>query len=109
MHAVSFKYRGFAILHGKHISTAIERGIPASEVIAIGSEPKDFTVGDRVLPIYDQNNLTGTGQQQGALGGGVEGVIRQYAIFDQKVLVLLAETSYSRMDGCMVGWLDGSS
>ena len=93
IHAVSLNYRDVAMLHGKYIANAIERGIPASdcaaEVIALGSEVKEFAVGDHVAPIFDLENLTGTEQQMKQLGGDVEGVLRQYAIFDHKFLVPL--------------------
>jgi NADPH:quinone reductase-like Zn-dependent oxidoreductase len=93
IHAVSLNYRDVAMLHGLYPVAAKERGIPASdcaaEVIAIGSEVKDFALGDRVAPIFDLNSLTGTEEKTATLGGDVDGVLRQFAVFDQKVLVHL--------------------
>ncbi|KAA8895735.1 alcohol dehydrogenase [Sphaerosporella brunnea] len=93
IHAVSLNYRDVAMLHGKYAVDVKESGIPASdcaaEVIAVGSEVKDFAVGDRVAPIFDLNNLTATEDEMAALGGDVDGVLRQFAVFDQKVLVHL--------------------
>lgn len=90
IHAVSLNYRDVAILHGKYPSEFTEQGIPASdcaaEVISVGSEVQTFKIGDHVAPIFDLNNLDGTSDEMKALGGNAEGVLRQYAIFDQKVL-----------------------
>jgi NADPH:quinone reductase-like Zn-dependent oxidoreductase len=93
IHAVSLNYRDVAMLNGNYLAAYKDRGIPASdcaaEVVAVGSEVKDFALGDRVAPIFDVNNLTGTEDKAAALGGDVDGVLRQFAVFDQKVLVHL--------------------
>ncbi|KAF7178175.1 hypothetical protein CNMCM7691_006847 [Aspergillus felis] len=71
----------------------IARFIPASdcaaEAVAVGSEVSDFAPGDRVAPIFDLNNLLETEEKTAHLGGDVDGVLRQLAVFDQKVLVHL--------------------
>ncbi|KAJ6111407.1 zinc-type alcohol dehydrogenase-like protein [Penicillium sp. IBT 18751x] len=41
-------------------------------------------MGDRVMPIFDLNHLTGTEMVKAALGGDLNGVLREYAIFDEK-------------------------
>ncbi|GAQ10074.1 zinc-type alcohol dehydrogenase-like protein C1773.06c [Aspergillus lentulus] len=93
IHAVSLNYRDVAMMHGKYPVPVIARGIPASdcaaEVVAVGSEVSGFAPGDRVAPIFDLNNLLGTEEKTAALGGDVDGVLRQFAVFDQKVLVHL--------------------
>jgi NADPH:quinone reductase-like Zn-dependent oxidoreductase len=62
--AVSLNYRDVAMLHGKYLVEVIEQGIPtsdrATEVVAIGSEIRDFAIGDHVAPSFDLNNLKGT-------------------------------------------------
>ncbi|KAJ5118316.1 zinc-type alcohol dehydrogenase-like protein [Penicillium atrosanguineum] len=92
-HAVSLNYRDVAMLHGKYPGSPLKRGIAASdcaaEVIAIGSEVTKFAVGDRVAPIFDLNNLTGTEKVKAVLGGDIDGVLRENAIFDENVLVHL--------------------
>ncbi|KAI9372357.1 alcohol dehydrogenase [Aspergillus egyptiacus] len=93
IHAVSLNYRDVAMLHGKYPVPVKERGIPASdcaaEVIAVGSAVTDFVRGDRVAPIFDLKNITGTEDEMEALGGDVDGVLREYAVFEQEVLVPL--------------------
>ncbi|KAJ5296352.1 Lysophospholipase nte1 [Penicillium atrosanguineum] len=80
-HAVSLNYRDVAMLHGKYPGSPLKRGIAASdcaaEVIAIGSEVTKFAVGDRVAPIFDLNNLTGTEKVKAVLGGDIDGVLRE--------------------------------
>lgn len=93
IHAVSLNYRDVAMMHGKYPVRVIDRGIPASdcaaEVITVGSEVKGFSPGDRVAPLFDLKSITGTEDETEALGGDADGVLRQYAVFDQKVLVHL--------------------
>jgi threonine dehydrogenase-like Zn-dependent dehydrogenase len=93
IHAVSLNYRDVAMMNGKYPVQVVDRGIPASdcaaEVITVGSGVNDFQPGDHVTVIFDLNNLTGTEDETKALGGDVDGVLRQYAVFDQSVLVHL--------------------
>ncbi|KAL4925344.1 zinc-dependent alcohol dehydrogenase family protein [Aspergillus undulatus] len=93
IYAVSLNYRDVAMMNGKYPVPAIDRGIPASdcaaEVAAVGSEVEDFRPGDRAAPLFDLNSITGTEDATEALGGDIDGVLRQYAIFDQNVLVHL--------------------
>ncbi|KAM5450709.1 hypothetical protein MaudCBS49596_004241 [Microsporum audouinii] len=90
IHAVSLNYRDVAMLHGKYPIKFLDRGIPASdcaaEVVAVGSEVKDFEIGDHVAPIFDVMNINDTEEEKAALGGHVDGVLRQYAVFDRNVL-----------------------
>ncbi|KAK2816013.1 hypothetical protein FQN49_008068 [Arthroderma sp. PD_2] len=87
IHAVSLNYRDVAMMHGKYAVEVTKEGIPASdcaaEVVAIGSDVRDFAVGDHVAPIFDLKNLEGTEDDAAALGGDVDGVLRQYAVFDR--------------------------
>lgn len=93
IHAVSLNYRDVAMMNGKYPVPVIDRGVPASdcaaEVVTVGSEVKGFRPGDRVAPIFDLKNITGTEDEVEVLGGDVDGVLRQYAVFDQRVLVHL--------------------
>ncbi|KAK1239337.1 hypothetical protein MKX07_008825 [Trichoderma sp. CBMAI-0711] len=96
VHSVSLNYRDVAMLHGQYPISIMDKGIPgsdaATEVVAVGSDVKKFTVGDHVAPNFFLNYLTGeeTGGRQ-ALGGDVEGVLREYAVFKEDVLVKLPE------------------
>jgi NADPH:quinone reductase-like Zn-dependent oxidoreductase len=94
IHAVSLNFRDVAMLNGRYPVEVIERGVPASdaaaEVAAIGSAVKDFAIGDHVSALFDLSNLTGSEDEPGrALGGDVDGVLREYAIFEDKHLVQL--------------------
>lgn len=94
IHAVSLNFRDVAMLNGRYIAGIEERGIPASdcaaEVVAVGSEVKSFKIGDHVSPNFFTNLLTGDEDVKlQALGGDIPGVLREYAIFQEKLLVHL--------------------
>ncbi|KAJ4123159.1 hypothetical protein NW768_009687 [Fusarium equiseti] len=94
IHTVSLNFRDVAMIHGRYPVDVIERGIPcsdaAAEVAAIGSDVEDFVVGDRVSVIFDLNNLPGSDDEPSkALGGDIDGVLREYAVFEDKHIVHL--------------------
>ncbi|KAK5729267.1 hypothetical protein LTR15_002409 [Elasticomyces elasticus] len=94
IHAVSLNYRDVAMLRGKYPVPVIDRGVPtsdcAAEVVSIGSAVRGFEKGDHVAPIFDMNNLSGEDDaSMRALGGDVDGVLREYAVFNEEVLVQL--------------------
>ncbi|PYH41762.1 zinc-dependent alcohol dehydrogenase family protein [Aspergillus saccharolyticus JOP 1030-1] len=96
IHAVSLNYRDIAMLDDTYPQPCLPRGIPASdcaaEVVFVGSEVSGFKPGDRVTAIWDLTNLAGTEEQSPeALGGDVDGVLRQYAVFNEQVLVHLPD------------------
>ncbi|KAM5354585.1 hypothetical protein ACJ41O_001232 [Fusarium nematophilum] len=72
----------------------MDEGVPSSdaaaEVVAIGSDVKDFKIGDHVSPSFFTNRFTEEDRNppQG-LGGNVPGVLRQYAVFEERTLVHL--------------------
>jgi NADPH:quinone reductase-like Zn-dependent oxidoreductase len=94
--AVSLNYRDWAMLNENKYPVPVEDGgVSASdcaaEVVAIGSEVSKFSLGDHVAPTVDLLNLTGDERQMEdiALGGNGPGTLREYAIFEEKVLVKL--------------------
>ncbi|KAL2203713.1 alcohol dehydrogenase [Sarocladium strictum] len=94
IHAVSLNYRDVGMLVGNYPVEVEEHGIPcsdcAAEVVAIGSAVEDFQIGDRVSPIFNLSNVTGAENDPfQALGGDVPGVLREYAVFEDRVLVHL--------------------
>ncbi|KAK1783328.1 putative alcohol dehydrogenase [Copromyces sp. CBS 386.78] len=94
IHAVSLNFRDVAMLHGRYPVDVIERGIPcsdaAAEVAATGGAVKDFAIGDHVSVLFDLSNLTGCDDEPSkALGGDVNGVLAEYAIFEDKYIVQL--------------------
>ncbi|KAM0153532.1 hypothetical protein ACHAPG_007069 [Botrytis cinerea] len=90
IHAVSLNYRDVAMMHGNYPIEVISHGVPASdcaaEVMKVGSDVHDFKVGDRVAPIFDNNNFDSTADEVSILGGDIDGVLREYAVFHQDVL-----------------------
>ncbi|KAF4944692.1 hypothetical protein FGADI_12514 [Fusarium gaditjirri] len=94
IHAVSLNFRDVAMLNGLYPMEIKERGIPcsdaAAEVVAMGSAVKDFSPGDHVSVIFDLNNISGYDDETPcSLGGGADGVLREYAIYQDKHLVQL--------------------
>lgn len=94
IHAVSLNFRDVAMLHGRYPVEVIECGIPCSdasaEVASVGRAVRDFAIGDHVSVIFDLSNQTGCEDEPSiALGGDVEGVLREYAIYQDKHLVKL--------------------
>lgn len=97
VHAVSLNYRDVAMLHDTYPGGRIPRGIPCSDaaasVVAVGSAVSNFKPGDRVSPSFFLAFVTGAEHMDTmtALGGDVEGVLSEYAVFDQKVLTKIPQ------------------
>ena len=93
IHAVSLNYRDVGMLHGKYPVPVKDQGIPASdcagEVVALGSAVQGVSIGDRVSPIFDLKYIKDVDPQNeyAQLGGTVDGVLQEYAVFDENVLV----------------------
>lgn len=101
IHAVSLNYRDVAMIKGLYPVKVIDQGVPCSDaaatVIAVGSSVSTYVVGDYVCPaahiywLHPQQKLA----SGGATGGDVDGLLREYAIFDQEALTRLpAHLSY---------------
>lgn len=94
IHAVSLNYRDAGMLHGRYPVSFQETGIPcsdcAAEVVGKGPEVQGFDIGDRVAPIADLGNLTGRDSSPiEAVGANSPGVLRKYAIFEDRYLLHL--------------------
>ena len=97
IHAVSINYRDVAMLHGKYPVEVLNQGIAtsdcAAEVVELGSKVVDFAVGDHVSVIFNLAVIKGDEDTPSrALGGDSEGVLREYAVFDQEYLVHLPKS-----------------
>lgn len=94
IHAVSLNYREIAMLIGTYPMQLESRGIPcsdaAAEVVATGSAVSRFAIGDRVTP----NTSIGDFEPDDdgiavGVGTNAPGVLREYAVFQEKHLVPL--------------------
>lgn len=64
----------------------------AGEVMALGEGVTRFAVGDRVTPIFTQGWITGAqATSYDMLGGPVDGVARQYAVFPAESLTAIPD------------------
>jgi NADPH:quinone reductase-like Zn-dependent oxidoreductase len=62
----------------------------AGDIVAIGSKVSRFSVGDKVLTQFNQKHISGSLTSKSihtALGGDVDGVLRQYGSFSEEGLV----------------------
>ncbi len=75
------------MLDGRYPVEIKERGIPtsdcAAEVVGKGSRVERYAIGDHVSVISDLANLNGTERDLQAIGANLDGVLRDYAIYDQ--------------------------
>ncbi|PIA93146.1 Zinc-type alcohol dehydrogenase-like protein [Cercospora beticola] len=95
VHAVSLNYRDANIANGGNPWPVIPHGIlcndAAGEVVAVGQRVTKFQVGDRVAPIIDTKNLTGREAGRSWLAADEDGVLADFIVFDEEVVVRLPE------------------
>ncbi|CAI6341041.1 unnamed protein product [Periconia digitata] len=98
IHAVSLNYRDKAMLEeGRYPAHVRDGGIPAcdcaAEVVATGPQVSEFAVGDRVSVTPALSLITGAerDQEATAMGGDSTGVLREYAVFEEKHLVKIPD------------------
>ncbi len=97
-HAASLNYRDLMMVKGWYNPKLKMPLVPfsdgAGEVIAIGSDVTKWKVGDRIMPIFMQGWLDGEVDFQKAktaLGGDIDGVLREFGAFDENGLVCIPE------------------
>ncbi len=99
-HAASLNYRDFMVVTGTYNPKMKLPAIPfsdgAGEVTAIGDGVSKWKIGDRVMPIFAQGWLDGETSEEKrrtSLGAGAQwdGVLREYAAFDQESVVRIPE------------------
>jgi NADPH:quinone reductase-like Zn-dependent oxidoreductase len=97
IHAVSLNFRDLAMISNRYPVDVIKQGVPCSDaaatVVAVGSAVENVEAGDYVTPSFQTNFVTGTEKHDDslALGGDVDGVLREYAVFDAKILTKVPE------------------
>lgn len=80
------------MLNGCYLVDVIECGIlcfdVVVEVVVIGSVVKDFVIGDYVLVNFDFGYfVVGDDELMQVFGGDVDGVLREYVVFEDKEFV----------------------
>ncbi|KIW05837.1 uncharacterized protein PV09_03041 [Verruconis gallopava] len=96
--AVSLNYRDIAMPLGEYPSKLHECFVPCSDgagtVVSVGPSVTKFKVGDKVTPCFLQGHDDGelTPEKRGtSLGHPRDGVLRQYALFEESGLVAVPE------------------
>jgi NADPH:quinone reductase-like Zn-dependent oxidoreductase len=97
-HAASLNYRDLMMVTGKYNPRLKRPLVPfsdgAGEVVEIGESVTKFKVGDKVMPIFMQGWIDGAiDAQKGrtALGGDLDGVLREYGNFEESGLVCIPD------------------
>jgi len=91
--AVSLNYRdliNWRNLAGRKIDGIVPASDGAGEIVAIGSSVTEFQVGDRVSPNFFPTWKSGKfdlAYHQADLGGNLDGMLRDFAVFSEKSLV----------------------
>ncbi len=88
------------------------------EVIAVGDRVDKFSIGERVAPINDTENITGRETARSWLAADEDGVLADYIVFDSNVITKLPDhlnwieasiipcagvTAWSALKGCGMG------
>jgi NADPH:quinone reductase-like Zn-dependent oxidoreductase len=98
IHAASLNYRDLMMVKGTYNPKLKMPIIPfsdgAGEVVAIGEKVAKWKIGDRVCPIFMQGWTDGaieTSKARTALGGDLDGCLREFAAFDENGLVKIPD------------------
>ncbi len=97
-HAASLNYRDLMMVKGWYDPKLKTPLVPlsdgAGEVVDVGRDVTRWKTGDRVMPIFMQGWIDGeitSENAKTALGGDVDGCLREFGAFDQEGLVRIPE------------------
>ncbi len=97
-HAVSLNYRDLMMVKGAYNPRLKTPLVPfsdgAGEVVEIGEGVTKFKIGDRVTPIFMQGWQDGAidaAKSRTALGGDLDGCLREFGTFDENGLVCIPD------------------
>ncbi len=97
-HAASLNYRDLMMIQGLYNPKLKRPLVPfsdgAGKVVEIGADVTKFKIGDKVTPIFMQGWLDGkieVSKARTALGGDLDGVLREFGTFDENGLVCIPE------------------
>lgn len=97
-HAASLNYRDLMMVNGIYNPKLKTPLVPlsdgAGEVVAVGSEVSKWKIGDRVCPTFMQGWIDGAidaGKARTALGGDLDGCLREFGAFDENGLVRIPD------------------
>ncbi len=97
-HAASLNYRDLMMIKGWYNPKLKTPLVPlsdgAGEVVEVGEKVTKFKVGDRVMPIFMQGWQDGGvtfEKARTALGGDLDGCLREFGAFDENGLICIPE------------------
>jgi NADPH:quinone reductase-like Zn-dependent oxidoreductase len=97
-HATSLNYRDLMMIDGIYNPRLRMPIVPlsdgAGEIVEVGEGVTRWKVGDRVMPIFMQGWIDGPidfGKARTALGGDLDGCLRDFGVFSQEGLVRIPE------------------
>jgi NADPH:quinone reductase-like Zn-dependent oxidoreductase len=97
-HAASLNYRDLMMVKGFYNPKLKMPLVPlsdgAGEVVAVGENVTKWKIGDRVSPIFMQGWIDGEiefKKARTALGGDLDGVLREFGAFDENALVRIPD------------------
>ncbi|KAI9290398.1 hypothetical protein BC943DRAFT_345138 [Umbelopsis sp. AD052] len=100
INAVTLNYRDIAVANGTLPAPVIDQVIPgcdaAGKIVKVGSQVKDFKVGDRVVNLFDPTNLYGIPKKSvdNSHGSSIHGVLSQYKVFSDHEILKLPSDSH---------------
>jgi NADPH:quinone reductase-like Zn-dependent oxidoreductase len=98
--SVSINYRDIAIANDTYPLMVKDQVIPCSdmagEVVEVSSQVEDISIGDNVVVPLSSSALYGpVKEDRNSLGGGKDGVLREYIVLPAHVVIKLPKSPHS--------------